>query len=339
MASASATRSTASSADIVNVTAAIASFTVCSMGMMVFNKLAIQAVPQPCTLVALQMAFTVLVMVTCCYRSLHIGSYMDALKWCRVVPFFVGMLLTSMLALKDAPMSLVITFRALSPIFTLLVEYAMPKPTRIGFASFCSILLMCAGASLSAWDLGNPRDNQSSWRAIGWIALNTMLACTERLLQRMMLSKDQMPVDVSKTAASLLNNLFGMFPLMIVAFLLGETSQIGETFGKLSASEWLWVGSSCLVGVGISFTAIWTQSVISATSMLILTNANKFVVMLLEIWVMPELHRVTPRQSVGAAIAIIATLLYAHFREKESSMEAQKTKAATEQTALIAQKA
>eukprot|EP00927_Polykrikos_kofoidii_P010516 TRINITY_DN1443_c0_g1_i8.p1 TRINITY_DN1443_c0_g1~~TRINITY_DN1443_c0_g1_i8.p1 ORF type:complete len:226 (-),score=39.61 TRINITY_DN1443_c0_g1_i8:35-682(-) len=215
----------------------------------------------------------------------------------------------------------------------------MPNPTRVGLGSFGSILLMCAGASLYTWDLGNPNGNKSSWHAIGWVGLNTMLACTERLLQRMMLSKDQMPVDVSKTAASLLNNLFGMFPLMIVAFLLGETSQIGETFGKLSASEWLWVGSSCLVGVGISFTAIWTQSVISATSMLILTNANKFVVMLLEIWVMPELHRVTPRQSVGAAIAIIATLLYAHFREKESSMEAQKTKAATEQTALIAQKA
>eukprot|EP00927_Polykrikos_kofoidii_P010517 TRINITY_DN1443_c0_g1_i9.p1 TRINITY_DN1443_c0_g1~~TRINITY_DN1443_c0_g1_i9.p1 ORF type:complete len:340 (-),score=51.62 TRINITY_DN1443_c0_g1_i9:70-1089(-) len=338
MASASSTRSTTSTADVVNITTAAASFTVCSMGMMVFNKLAIQAVPQPCTLVALQMAFTVLVMVTCCYRSLHIGSYMDALKWCRVVPFFVGMLLTSMLALKDAPMSLVITFRALSPIFTLLVEYAMPKPTRIGFASFCSILLMCAGASLSAWDLGNPRDNQSSWRAIGWIALNTMLACTERLLQRMMLSKDQVPVDVSKTAASLLNNLFGMFPLMIVAFLLGETSQIGATFGKLSALDWLWVGLSCLVGVGISFTAIWTQSVISATSMLVLTNANKFVVMLLEIWVMPETHRVTPLQSVGAAVAIVATLLYARCRETECRLEAQTSKVPGDHTALMAKK-
>jgi hypothetical protein len=70
----------------------------CSVGMMVFNKLAIKALPLPCTLVALQMAFAALAMLVACWRSLHIGSARDVLRWSLVVPFFTGMLLTSILA-------------------------------------------------------------------------------------------------------------------------------------------------------------------------------------------------------------------------------------------------
>merc|ERR1719253_1516209 len=143
------------------------------MGMMVFNKLAIRSFPEPCTLVALQMGFTVAVMLTCFWSTLKIGSITDAIKWCRVVPFFVGMLLTSMFALKEAPMSLVITFRALTPIFTLAVERFTPKPPNAGIRTFASLCVMVAGASMYARDLGKPGESSASWRAVAWILLNT----------------------------------------------------------------------------------------------------------------------------------------------------------------------
>merc|ERR1740117_1236856 len=158
---------------------------------MVFNKLAIRAFPQACSLVALQMGFTVAVMLTCFWSTLKIGSVMDAVKWCRVVLFFVGMLLTSMFALKDAPMSLVITFRALTPMFTLMVESFMPTPPKVGIRTLASLMVMICGASLYARDLGRPGEGGASWRAVAWILLNTGLACTERVLRRLMLSKDQ----------------------------------------------------------------------------------------------------------------------------------------------------
>merc|ERR1719469_1754518 len=63
---------------------------VCSVGMMVFNKLAVTAFPLECTLVAAQMAFTALSMVTVCWGSIHIGSFKDMMRWCMVVPFFTG---------------------------------------------------------------------------------------------------------------------------------------------------------------------------------------------------------------------------------------------------------
>jgi len=84
-------------------TIAVGGWMVCSVGMMLFNKFAIKAFPVECTLVALQMGVTVLAMVLFCFRSIKIGSLYDVLRWTMVVPFFTGMLLSSILALKFAP--------------------------------------------------------------------------------------------------------------------------------------------------------------------------------------------------------------------------------------------
>jgi drug/metabolite transporter (DMT)-like permease len=320
-------------ADFIQVLAATGSFTACSMGMMVFNKLAIRAFPQACSLVALQMGFTAFIMGTVFFRSLHIGSVMDGVKWCRVVPFFVGMLLTSMFALKDAPMSLVITFRALTPMFTLLVERFTPKPPNVGIRTFASLCVMVAGASLYARDLGKPGESSASWRAVAWILLNTGLACTERIMQSVMLTPGQAPVDVSKTAASFLNNFFGMIPIIAIAFATHEHTKLPETFEHMNHWGMLWVMLSCLVGVGISFAAIWTQSLVSATSMLVLTNANKFVVILLELFCMPEAHSITHGQTLGAFTAIVATVLYARSRDFEEKAAKETVKKLAEKSA------
>eukprot|EP00929_Paragymnodinium_shiwhaense_P053537 TRINITY_DN26808_c0_g1_i1.p2 TRINITY_DN26808_c0_g1~~TRINITY_DN26808_c0_g1_i1.p2 ORF type:complete len:367 (-),score=99.36 TRINITY_DN26808_c0_g1_i1:215-1231(-) len=331
----------ASSGMSLSLLGATMSFTVCSMGMMVFNKLAVRALPLACSLVALQMAFTVLCMVVFCWKSLHVGSMSDLLRWIRVVPFFVGMLLTSMFALKDAPMSLVITFRALSPMFTLGVERFFPNPTTVGPGTVAALLFMCIGAGVYAQGLD--RSDQQSFYAIGWVALNTALACIERLLQRLMLSKDQAPADVSKTAASLLNNFFGMIPMMAIAFALKEHEQYEKVFKAMSHLDMFWVLASCVVGVGISFCAIWAQSMISATSMLVLTNSNKFAVILIEIFLIPEKHKLSITQFLGAVGAILATIMYARMRDaeeaaKKAAKEADKVPQVTSETTPLIQK-
>merc|ERR1719242_1721839 len=95
----------------------VGSWMLCSVGMLLFNSKAVEAFRPACTLVGLQMIFTVVALLTCGWHSIHIGSKSDVMRWSLVTPFFMGMLLTSILALKNAPMTLVITFRALSPLF------------------------------------------------------------------------------------------------------------------------------------------------------------------------------------------------------------------------------
>jgi len=314
-----------SEAHIQTVTG-VGCWTVCSVGMMVFNKMAIQAFPLECTLVALQMGFCVLTMLVCCWSSIHVGSLRDVLRWSMVAPLFVGMLLTSILALRDAPMTLVVTFRVLSPLLSLAIERFYPNPVRISPGVVGSIAFMVFGTGLYASMM--PKGQLTS---IQWVILNILFGTGDRLLQRLMLAKDQSPVELSKSAATLLNNLLGVGPLLLAAWLKGEFVKVPVVLGGLGPTEFFIIAASCVVGVGISYCGIWAQSLISATSFLVLVNANKFVIIFLEVFFLhtKALYRV---QVAGAVITIFAGVAYGKAREEleRKAEEEAKQKASVE---------
>jgi len=304
----------------------VGSWMVCSIGMLVFNKLAVSAFPVECMLVAMQMGVSVILMLTCCWGSLHIGSIRDALRWSMVAPFYTGMLLTSILALKNAPMTLVITFRVLSPLVSLAIERFYPNPLRITPLMCFSIGLMLMGAIMYTFQMP-----KTDWTGVQWVLLNNFFAIGDRLLQRLMLAKDQNPVDISKTAIALLNNLEGLVPLLIVAWFKHEISETPAAINALTPSGWFYVISSCLVGTGISYTGIWAQSLISATSFLVLVNTNKFLIIFLEAFVLK--HKVVTRlQALGALVTVCAGVLYG--RARGAIEEEEKKRTITETTPL-----
>jgi len=288
----------------------VGSWMIFSMGMMVFNKQAITAFPFEGTLTALQMVFTVLALVCLAYRSIHIGSWKDALRWSMVAPFFTGMLLTSILALKNAPMTLVIVFRSLSPLISILVEQFYPEPLKITAKMVGAIAVMVGGAALYVSQM-----DHSNLIGVQWVTLNMLFAIADRLLQRLMLAKDQNPVDISKTGVTLLNNALGMVPLFFVALFTGELAKAPAAFAALSNTGLFWVGISCVVGLGISYTGIWAQSLISATSFLVLVNANKFFIIFIEAYFIGT-KVLTPRQMLGAMISITGGIAYALVRQR-----------------------
>jgi len=287
----------------------VASWSICSVGMMVFNKLAIQALPLECTLVALQMFVSVVAMIVFCWHSIHIGSLRDVLRWCAVIPFYTGMLLTSILALKGAPMTLVVTLRTLSPLLSLAIERLYPNPLQVNSQMLASILFMLIGASLYV-----SRMNSDSWGGIIWVFLNCILAMGDRLLQRLFLAREHCPVDISVSGITLLNNLLGLAPLLVAAWWEGEPKQLFVVLAGLDRFGAAMVCGSCVVGVGISYCGIWAQSLISATSFLVLVNVNKFAVVLLEVSIMRSrpLH---PLQVAGALLTICAGAAYGRARE------------------------
>jgi len=299
-----------------NLVAGISGWMCCSLGMLIFNKLAITVFPVECFLVALQMGVSAICMLFC-WNSLHIGSMKDVLRWSLVTPFFTGMLLTSILALKHAPMSLVICFRAVSPMVALAIERFYPKPLRVSVGMFGCLLVTMGGMGLYAagMDFGE-------LQGVAWVMLNSFFAIGDRLLQRMMLAPDQNPVDISKTGVTLLNNLLGMFPLLIVAILMQEFEAVPAAVANLTSMGMLWVAASCAVGVGISYSGIWVQSKISATSFLVLVNANKFVIIFIEVFAM-HTKTLVPVQIVGATITIVASIFYGKEREKVEALETQ----------------
>jgi len=292
---------------------AVGSWTICSVGMLVFNKLAIKAFSPACTLVAVQFLFSTVAMLLPPFcSSLHIGSLRDVLRWMTVIPFFTGMILTSILALKDAPMTLVLTFRAMSPMISLVVERFYPNPLRLSPLMLLSLFGCLFGMWLYLHDI--PKHHMTG---VFWALLNNLFAVGDRLLQRLMLGKDQRPVDISKTGVTLLNNSLGLLPLLLACVLLtNEAGDIEPAWQKLQGDRWgqIWVAMSCLVGVGISYTGVWVQSLMSATSMLVLINANKFAILFLEVLVMRS-KTVGTCQILGATLSILFSILYGKARE------------------------
>lgn len=301
--------------------AAITAWIFCSIGMMVFNDYAVEAMPLPCTLVSIQMAVTVILMVTCCWSTLHVGSFRDFARWCRVPPFFAGVLLTSILALKDAPMSVTVVFRSLAPMFSMVIEAFYPSPLRISKPMVLSMTGMVGGAFLYCWDL-----ERSSIKGIGWVMLNNMFVICDKLLMRMMLSKDQAPVDISKTSITLINNLLGMVPLLFVAVPTGEIDQLPSVLTSMNAEGLLYIMLSCFVGVGISYCGIWAQSLVSATTFLVVATGSKFFIVLIEKFIMKS-KTLTPVQCIAAVITVGSSVLYGKAREAMHSEMAPKTDA------------
>ena len=104
----------------------------------------------------------------------------------------------------------------------------------------------------------------------------------DRCLQRLLLSKDQQPVDISKAGITLINNLMGLVPIGIAAWAKGELRELPGTYAALTALDKAYIGLSCVIGLSICYTGIWAQSLISATSFLVMVNANKFVIICIE---------------------------------------------------------
>merc|ERR1719221_134492 len=175
---------------------------------------------------------------------------------------------------------------------------------------------------------------KSGFGGIGWGFLNIFFAIGDRLLQRLMLAKDQSPVDITKTGISLLNNLEGLVPLVVVMAIKNEFAEIPEAFAHLSGSGWVWLVLSCLVGVAISYTGIWAQSMISATSFLVLVNANKFVIIFIEAFCL-KTKSLAPIQIVGACVTIIGGVLYGKAREQ---IEAEGKAKQAEREPLVSKK-
>ena len=109
--------------------AAAASWGVCSIGMTLLNKRAIDKTGAPLGVVVLQMLATVLVALSQ-YKRLHFGQ--GTRLWASTVPvLFMCMMGSSMLALKYVSVGAFVVVRNLGPLVTLVMEVALHKPDNL----------------------------------------------------------------------------------------------------------------------------------------------------------------------------------------------------------------
>uniref|UniRef100_A0A7S4ESZ2 EamA domain-containing protein n=2 Tax=Chrysotila carterae TaxID=13221 RepID=A0A7S4ESZ2_CHRCT len=77
---------------------------------------------------------------------------------------------------------------------------------------------------------------------------------------------------------------------------------------------WLMIVLSCLNGVAISYAGLRVQQLVTATTFMVLTNVNKFIVILFGVVALRE--ALTTFSLCGVILAIGGALLYARARSR-----------------------
>ena len=119
-------------------------------------------------------------------------------------------------------------------------------------------------------------------------------------------------MDISLAGITLLNNFWCAIFLTVAASLRGEFATFHATAAALRTEDIVWIVMSFFVGAGISFCGVWTQKLISATSFLVLVNANKFAILRIEsLWAVAHGQaQLSWSQMAGACLVIASGIAY-----------------------------
>jgi len=128
------------------------------------------------------------------------------------------------------------------------------------------------------------------------------------------------PIDVSKTGMMLLNNGVSLVLIVPLLFYFGEHHK-WYRFRHLDTSGWALLIASCVNAVGISWAGINVQGYVTATTFMVLTNVNKFVVIGFGMAVLNESK--TWQAYLGCLIALSGGLLYARVKSSPAPVAAK----------------
>ncbi len=291
----------------VELILAVVGYMAVSAGMLVGNKLVLRQAHLPITVCTVQMAFTVatLLAVPSMRRALHFGSARDAWRWTRAQPpLFALMLVSSMLAIDHASMGSIIAVRNLAPIPSLFAETCLDSSLKINAETMLALLLSVSGVLLYTYN-----DAQSSYLGLALMGLNLCAAVTERVVTRKLCALQ--PIDISTMGMSLLSNIAGGVLLVPLIFAFGEAPKVGQ-LAAFDRYQWMLLLGSCVTGVAISYMGIHVQKFVTASSFMVMTNSNKFVVIAFGIFVLGESR--SWQAVLGCTVALMGGVLYANAR-------------------------
>ena len=279
----------------------------CSIGMTILNKMSVSKTRAPVAVVIVQMLAT-------CAMAAASGNLKFGAGWrlwaVSVPPLFVLMMVSSMLALKYVTVGTFVVVRNLGPVVTLIAETVLHNPENLSldWRTLASTVAIAVGV----W-MYEAQDVRFSAVGFFYLLLNLALACAERMLQRHFLAVNQ--VDVSKPALMLLNNGIGaLLALVVVPVLSPKEFHLLYHAVRRSVGTGIAVAASCVVGCAISYSGLWLQKLVTATSFMVLGSVTKLVVVAWGILFFGDAAGAT--SVIGAAISVAGGYAYARTQSK-----------------------
>jgi drug/metabolite transporter (DMT)-like permease len=279
------------------------------------NKLAILAFPAPNTLLLFQNGATVLLLLVITHIAPdRVGGPLPSLtlsavhSWLPLTLLFVGMLGSSLLALQNVSSVTLIVFRNLCTLVVAFFERLIlgSEINALGIFSLVGILF---GAILYALN-----DIQFSIIGYAWLVVNVTCTAAFQIYVKSLIShlpKDG-PGSLGPFGMSYFNNVISLPVFVILAAIMGEVSHLLEFFYILSIKSWIIIVSSALLGFTLSTSAFLVNKLVTATSMMVANNVNKFALIILsELFVEQTL---VPLSSLGTAIVMLFAWLYSQAK-------------------------
>jgi hypothetical protein len=292
-----------------------------SIGMHVLNKALVDYLHAPAVISAVQMGITVGVVGFKSCGELRSAPLKQLMQWMIVPAFFAGMLITAFYAYEKISLTLMTLVRNLTPLMMLPMESLLMAPEKrptVSFPVIAGILIMLVGALV--YSGGNM--STISLLGVGFAVMNMVVAVSDRLIQRRLLTTECK--DLSTGMCTLLNNLFGMVPTLILATATGQLQGTAQNAAWMDPKVLLLLLFSGLVGTGISVLGIECQRAISATSFSVMQNASKVGVVSAGIIVFADPIG-SPISLLGLSMSLSGSFLYGwtqQMPQKASTKEA-----------------
>lgn len=287
-------------------------FAAMSIGMHVVNKALVVLLGAPAIVAGVQMLIAVLAMLPFTWKELVEVDCAQMRTWLIVPAFFAAMLLSSAYGYQYISLSILTLVRNLAPLVVLPIEMmCMPpeKRPKVTKLSIASILIMLAGAIVYGRGVGT---NNLSFIGIAIAFTNMIVACSDRMIQRRLLSVDckDLPLGV----CTIVNNSCSIVPAIALAMFSNEiskpTTPLTSHFHAYRDPRViaLWALSGA-IGLGICYFGFACQREISATSFMILQNVSKIFVVSLGIVVFEDPFD-SPLVVLGLAMSIGGSVAY-----------------------------
>jgi drug/metabolite transporter (DMT)-like permease len=220
-----------------------------------------------------------------------------------------------MFAMKHISLGMQILLRNLAPLFTVPLEQIFGEETTNGYDSIIAIISIIPGTILYAkQDL-----NFNKW-GIFWLNINIITNSFQKLLQRRLLSFNN-GVNMSKMCMVLVNNLFSMIFLIPFIYLYEYNKIYKQHIWEVSIWYYGLLFLVSIMGICIGYAGISAQEIMSASSMLILVNSNKFVSIIIGMVFLSEPSSM--KAIIGCILSILATIWYGYVKTVPSELSAR----------------
>ena len=296
------------------VAVAVITYCVCSGSMLLVNKLSVHHIPSPALVTCSQFVSASVLVYTC--KLLRLLE-MDDFEWGKAKHFLIYVVMftfgtwTNMKVLSMANVETVIVFRSCAPIAVAMFDYIFYNRAMPNTRSYCSLLLITMGAVcyiLTDREFQTKGWEAYKWATIWWVVLVFQLTYGKFLVSGLKLKSLWTPV--------LYTNTFSVLPALALGWVAGEFSDERLQRLEFTPTALFWLGTSCLVGICISWAGFWCQSLVTATTYTVVGVMNKMLTVTVNVLIWDK-HAST--QGIGSLLlCLVAGSLYQQAPLRES---------------------